>query len=44
MTNILTQFFASIAGTGNEHNFVLGVLSFFVSGIVLLFLIEPITD
>jgi len=44
MTEILTQFFSAIAGTGNENSFVLGMLSFFISGIILVFLIEPITD
>jgi len=44
MNNIITQFFETIAGTGNAHSFVLGMLSFFISGVILLFLIEPITD
>lgn len=44
MTTILTQFFDTIAGSGNAHSFVLGMISFFVAGVIFLFLVEPITD
>jgi len=43
MNLIINNFFLTIAGEGNEHAFFLGLLSIFVSGVVALFLIEPIT-
>jgi len=43
MSIIVQNFFLTVAGEGNEHSFFLGLLSLFVSGVVVLFLIEPIT-
>lgn len=44
MNDALTGFLNSIAGTGNEHDFILGVLSLFIAATVVLFLIEIIAE
>jgi len=43
MNEIVANFFLTLAGEGNEHAFFLGLVSIFVSGVVVLFLIEPIS-
>jgi len=44
MTSVITQFFDAIAGTGNGALFFDFVISLFVVAVIILFVVEPITD
>jgi len=45
MTDVLTNFFDTLGGgAGTGHHFFIGLLSLFITALIVLILIDPITE